>query len=83
MTTNPLNCVECTLRKLTGTTSLVKTVASKIVGGLANEGFAVINTAQVDRLHSLLTGINEKSDNESYAFDSDVQEALTILEGWK
>lgn len=76
MTTNPLNCVECTLRKLTGTTSLVKTVASKIVGGLANEGFAVINTAQVDRLHSLLTNFRDGNSNE---FD----EALEIVEGWK
>lgn len=76
MTTNPLNCVECTLRKLTGTTSLVKTVASKIVGGLTNEGFAVINTAQVDRLHSLLTNLRDENSDE---FD----EALEIVEGWK
>lgn len=76
MTTNPLNCVECTLRKLTGTTSLVKTVASKIVGGLTNEGFAVIKTAQVDRLHSLLINFRDENSDE---FD----EALKIVEGWK
>jgi hypothetical protein len=76
MTTNPLNCVECTLRKLTGTTSLVKTVASKIVGGLTNEGFAVINTAEVDRLHLLLTNLRDVNSDE---FD----EALEIVGGWK
>jgi hypothetical protein len=76
MTTNPLNCVECTLRKLTGTTSLVKTVASKIVGGLTNEGFAVINTAEVDRLHLLLTNLRDENSDE---FD----EALEIVGGWK
>lgn len=76
MTTNPLNCVECTLRKLTGTTSLVKTVASKIVGGLINDGFAVVNTAQVDRLYSLLSNLRDDNSDE---FD----EAFEILEGWK
>lgn len=76
MTTNPLNCVECSLRKLTGTSSLVKTVASKIVRGLTNEGFAVINSAQVDRLHSLLTNLRDENSDE---FD----EAFEILEGWK
>jgi len=78
MTTNPLNCVECSLRKLTGTTSLVKTVANKIIGGLTNEGFAVINTAQVDRLHSLLTDIRVDDEDANK-----LVEALETLEGWK
>lgn len=77
MTTNPLNCVECSLRNLAGTTpSLVKTVANKIVTGLTNEGFAVVNTAQVDRLRHLLTNLRDDNSDE---FD----EAFEILEGWK
>lgn len=77
LNTNPLNCVECSLRTLAGATpSLVRNVASKIIGGLNSEGFAVVKTTQVDRLHYLLTSVR---DENSDVFD----EAFEILEGWK
>jgi len=83
LTINPLNVIQSSLGDLCGSTHPIKTAAYKIRTGLVNRGFVVVETTQVDRLHSLLTSILEKSDNESYAFDSVLQEALTILEGWK
>lgn len=83
MQTNPLNAIQSSLGDLCGSTHPVKAVAYKIRSGLVNQGFVVVKIAEVDRLHLLLTSILEKSDDESYAFDSLVQEALTTLEGWK
>lgn len=84
MKINPLNSIEATLGDLRGSNpQAIRTVAQKIRNGLGHTGFAVVTTTDVDRLHSLLTTINSTSDSESYAFDSLVQEALTIVEGWK
>lgn len=83
MKTNPLNVIQSSLGDLCGSTHPIKAVAYKIRSGLSSQGFTVVETAQVDRLRSVLTSILEKSDDESYAFDSLVQEALAIVEGWK
>jgi len=83
MQTNPLNSIETTLGNLCGSTNLVKSVAYKIRAGLVNEGFAVVKTDHVDRLHTLLSAVSEKSTSEGYAFDPAIQEALSIVEGWK
>jgi hypothetical protein len=80
---NPLNVIESSLGDLCGSTHPVKSVAYKIRSGLSNQGFAVVKTAEVDRLHSLLTTIVSERLSESYAFDSDIQEAFSIVEGWK
>lgn len=77
MNTNPLNSIETTLGTLCGSQSFfVSTVAKKIRMGLSSEGFTVVKTAQVDRLHSLLTNLRDDNSDE---FD----EAFEILEGWK
>lgn len=83
MEINPLNAIEASLGDLCGSTHPVKTAAYKIRTGLVNKGFSVVKTTQVDRLNTLLTSILENADSESYAFDSVVQEAFSIVEGWK
>jgi hypothetical protein len=76
--TNPLNTIETTLGTLCGSQAFfVKTVAQKIRNGLVQEGFSVVETAQVDRLHSLVLSIYNDQDNDS------LKEALGLLEGWK
>lgn len=84
LTTNPLNSIEATLGNLYGSDPQgVRSVAQKIRSGLGHTGFAVVSTAQVDRLHSLLSSVSENPDSESYAFESTIGEALSIVEGWK
>lgn len=84
MKINPLNSIEATLGNLRGSDPQgIRTVAEKIRKGLGHTGFTVVSTTDVDRLHVLLTSILETSDHESYPFDSIVQEASSIVEGWK
>lgn len=76
MKINPLNSIEATLGNLRGNDPQgIRTVAEKIRKGLGHTGFTVVNTADVDRLHFLLTSIR---DENSDVFD----EAFEILEGW-
>lgn len=82
MSTSPTNCIETSLKNLCGTVHPVKNVAYKINSGLGAQGYTVVKTAQVDRLANLL--------NELYSYDGDdhqqqhnLEEALTIVGGWK
>jgi hypothetical protein len=77
MQTNPLNCIETSLGNLYGSDPQgIRNVAQKIRNGLGSQGFVVVKTTQVDRLHFLLTSVR---DENSDAFD----EVFEILEGWK
>ena len=79
MNINPLNSIEATLGNLYGSDPQgIRNVAQKIRTGLGHTGFTVVKTAQVDRLHSLLTDIRVDDEDANTLVT-----ALEILEGWK